>query len=372
MRTSLVGFLTCGLVALFLSNGMSGQELRRYATYSDVEAVLQQFHDDVPLAVRPVPGLRLDRAWASWIEQHDGAIRARLAQGDQDTILNWLMFGTTFTAQPRALAAVKALARLAPELPQVGCFDTAFHRGMPWTSRWFALPRALTEEGIERYGFHGLSYDYVAGELARRRPLVAAGRVVVAHLGHGASLCALHDGASVATTMGFGVTDGLMMGRRCGALDPGVILHLLRAKGMDADAVAELINKRSGLLGVSGISDDVRTLEASGDAHAEEALELFAERAAEGIAQMAAALRGLDAIVFTGGIGERSAAMRERIAGRCRWLGAELDAEANRAHDFALHASGSRVALFTLPTDEEAVVAREVWRLHPPAADAPA
>jgi acetate kinase len=270
--------------------------------------------------------------------------------------------------QPRALAAVQALQALAPDLAQVADFDTAFHRRMPWTSRWFALPRELTAAGVERYGFHGLSYAYVASELQRRRPTLAGGRVVVAHLGHGASLCALRNGVSVATTMGMGVADGLMMGRRCGSIDPGVVLHLQRARGLDVEAVDELLQKRSGLLGVSALSDDVRVLEASADAHAAEALELFAHRAALGIAEMAAALQGIDALVFTGGIGERSATMRARIAERCRWLGAELDAEANRAHDFALHAHASRVAVFALPTDEEAVLARAAFGVLEPAA----
>lgn len=265
--------------------------------------------------------------------------------------------------QPQALAAIRAVAAQWPLLPQVACFDTAFHRTQPRLAQLFALPRALSDAGILRYGFHGLSYEYIAGVLPGIAGPMAEGRVIVAHLGHGASMCAMRARRSVATTMGFTVIDGLMMGRRCGRLDPGVVLHLQQQLGMDAAAVADMLNNRSGLLGVSGISDDMRTLEASSAPHAAQALDLFAYRAAAEIGALAAALQGLDALVFTGGIGEHSAAMRERIVRRCRWLGAVLDDEANAAQATRLHADASRIALWRVATDEEAVVAASTRRV---------
>lgn len=260
--------------------------------------------------------------------------------------------------QPQALACIRALQRQWPDVPQLACFDTAFHRSQPQLAQWFALPRELTASGILRYGFHGLSYTYIADVLPQVAGPRAEGRVIVAHLGHGASLCALRRRRSVATTMGFSVLDGLVMGRRCGRLDPGVVLYLQQQRGLSAEAVGELLHRRSGLLGVSGVSDDMRELEASDDPHAEEALELFAYRAAQEIGALASVLQGVDALVFTGGIGEHSAAMRARIAGRCGWLGAVLDLNANAGHAIRLHGADSRVDLWRIPTDEEVVVAQ--------------
>jgi acetate kinase len=259
--------------------------------------------------------------------------------------------------QPGGLAAVRAVTAQWPHLPQVACYDTAFHATQPRLARLFALPRALTDEGIVRYGFHGLSYQYIADVLPRITPAHADGRVIVAHLGHGASLCAMRARCSVATSMGFSVLDGLMMGKRCGRIDPGVLLYLQQHKGMAAAEVGDLLAHRSGLLGVSGISEDVRTLEASDDPHAAEALDLFAWYAAGEIAGMAAAIEGIDALVFTGGIGEHSAGMRARIGTRCRWLGLTLDAAANAAGAQCISTADSRVAAWAIPTDEEAVIA---------------
>jgi acetate kinase len=260
--------------------------------------------------------------------------------------------------QPHNLAAIRALARARPGLPQIACFDTAFHRTQPVQAQRFALPRALTDEGIVRYGFHGLSYDYLAGALPALAGARADGRVVIAHLGHGASLCALRVRRSVATSMGFTALDGLMMGRRCGAIDPGVLLYLLQQKGMAPDAVSDLLYNRSGLLGVSGLSDDLRVLEADGGAQAEEAMDLFAYRAAREIGSLAAALGGLDVLVFSAGIGEHSASMRARICAYSRWLGIALDARANAAHGPRISAADSSVDAFVIPTDEEIVIAR--------------
>jgi acetate kinase len=248
-------------------------------------------------------------------------------------------------------------------MPQVACFDTAFHRSQPRHAQLFALPRSLAADGVLRYGFHGLSYEYIAGALPEHAGARADGGVVIAHLGQGASLCALRNRQSVATTMGFTALDGLMMGRRSGAIDPGVLLYLLEQKKMAPAELADLLYNRSGLLGVSGLSDDVRVLEASGHQHAEEALDLFAYRAAREIGSLAAALGGIDVIVFTAGIGEHSASMRRRICEYSRWLGLALDERANAAHGPRISAPGSNVEAYVIPTDEELVIARAVRAL---------
>ena len=262
--------------------------------------------------------------------------------------------------QPHGIAGIRACQRLRPGLPQVAVFDTAFHRTLPAEAALYALPRELTEAGVRRYGFHGLSFAFVARRLAETEP--GLGRVVMAHLGSGASLCALRDGVSVDTTMGFTPLDGLVMGTRTGLLDPGIVIWLMRERGLDAAAIEELLYKRSGLLGASGgIASDMRTLLASPDPHAAEAVGLFVHRVAREIAAMAASLGGLDAIVFTAGIGEHSPAIRARIAQRCGWLGAELDESANaRGEAGRISTAASRVALLVMPTDEEAEIARAV------------
>ena len=260
--------------------------------------------------------------------------------------------------QPQNLAAIRAVMRASPKLPQVACFDTAFHRTQPQRAQWFALPRALTDEGIVRYGFHGLSYEYLADVLPRFAGERANARAILAHLGNGASLCAIERRRSVATTMGFTALDGLVMGTRSGAIDPGVVLHLIEEKGLSAAEVSDLLYNRSGLLGVSGIDSDVRVLEADGSAEAEQALDLFAYRAAREIGSLAAALGGLDVLVFSAGIGEHSASMRARIGRYCEWLGVAIEDEANAAHGPRISASASRVDVFVIPTDEELVIAR--------------
>jgi acetate kinase len=265
--------------------------------------------------------------------------------------------------QPQNLAAIRAVARAAPDLPQIACFDTAFHRTQPRHAQWFALPRSLTDEGIVRYGFHGLSYEYLAGVLPDFAGDRAYGRVILAHLGHGASLCALRERRSIATTMGFTALDGLMMGRRAGTIDPGVLLYLLQEKRMAASDVSDLLYNRSGLFGVSGLSDDLRVLEADGGERAEEAMDLFAYRAAREIGSLAAALGGLDVLVFSAGIGEHSALMRSRIVAYSSWLGCEIDADANAIHGPRIGKDGSAVDVYVIPTDEEIVIARSVRML---------
>ncbi|HEY0526260.1 MAG TPA: acetate kinase, partial [Stellaceae bacterium] len=251
-------------------------------------------------------------------------------------------------------------------LPQVACFDTAFHATQPPVATRFALPRELTEAGVRRYGFHGISYEYIASALAEHAPDIAGpdSRVVAAHLGNGASLCAMRGGRSVDTTMGFTALDGLPMGTRCGALDPGVILYLLRERGMDADAIEDLLYRRSGLLGVSGgIASDMRTLLASAEPAAREAVELFAYRIVRETGALASSLGGLDGLVFTAGIGEHAAEIRERVCAALAWLGLRLDAAANRAGGPRISAAGSAVSAWVIPTDEEKMIARHTAEL---------
>lgn len=260
--------------------------------------------------------------------------------------------------QPRSLAPVRAIAALRPELPQVGCFDTAFHQTIDPLVRRFALPSKCEAEGIRRYGFHGLSYEYIAGRLREISPALAAKRTIIAHLGNGASLCALRQGKSVDTTMGFSALDGLVMGTRCGAIDPGVLLYFLLEKGVAADDLQAMLYEQSGLLGVSGISGDMRTLEASGDPSAHEAIELFAFRAAREAAALANTMGGLECLVFTAGIGERSSSIRTAISGKLAWLGVELNERANVTHAEIISSAASKVDVRVIATDEEIVVAR--------------
>ena len=265
--------------------------------------------------------------------------------------------------EPHNLAPIRMAQRLNPELPQVACFDTAFHRTAPEVEQAFALPYTLYEEGVRRYGFHGLSYEYIASVLPERAPEVADGRVVVLHLGNGCSACAMKARRSVATTMGFTALDGLPMGTRCGALDAGVVLHLIQQKGMSAEALVDLLYRRSGMLGLSGVSSDFRALLASEEPRARFALEVFYYRAACEIGSLAAALGGLDGIVFTAGIGENAAPVRDAICRACGWLGLELDEAANREHRTRISTANSRVAAYVIKTDENLMIARHARAL---------
>ena len=260
--------------------------------------------------------------------------------------------------QPHNLAPMAAIAKAAPHLPQIACFDTAFHRTQPALAQEFALPREITASGVRRYGFHGLSYDYVVRQVRKTLPLPADAKLVVAHLGNGASLCAVRDGRSVASTMGFTAVDGLVMGTRTGALDPGVLLYLMQERGYDAGKIEDLIYRRSGLLGVSGLSSDMRTLRQSRAPEAGEAIALFVYRIVREIGSLTAAMGGLDAIVFTAGIGENDAATRAEVAEGCRWLGLELDEVRNQRGDRCISATGAKVSAWIVPTDEERMIAR--------------
>lgn len=260
--------------------------------------------------------------------------------------------------QPHNIAAIRALARARPALPQVACFDTAFHRSQPAVAQAFALPREITDRGIKRYGFHGISYEYIAHVLPDVIGDKADGRVVVAHLGNGASMCAMHHRTSIATTMGLTALDGLPMGTRCGSLDPGVILYLLSELHMNAESVTDLLYQHSGLLGVSGESSDMRELLASNSPQSAAAVDLFVYHIGRELGSLASALGGLDALVFTGGIGERAVSIRARVCQEAGWLGIQLDEVANNNGGPRISATGSAVSAWVIPTDEDAMIAR--------------
>ena len=271
--------------------------------------------------------------------------------------------------EPYHLAGIAAVSSLRSTLPQVGCFDTSFHRTQPKVASAFALPRRLTEEGIRRYGFHGLSYEYIASVLPDVvGPGTADGRVVVAHLGNGASMCAMLKRKCIATSMSFTALDGLPMGQRCGDLDPAVVLYLMEAKGMGAKEISNLLWHESGLLGVSGLSNDMRALLASSDPHAKEAVDLFVYRLCRELGSLASALGGLDALVFTAGIGEHAAEIREKVCEQAAWLGLEIDKDANRRGGPEITKAGSKASGWVIRTDEDLMIARHTWTLltqHP-------
>lgn len=308
-----------------------------------------------------------------WLQDHDGDTRLvaaghRVVHGgrtftgpvviDAGTLEKLENLGSLAPLhQPHNLAAVKAISDWAPGLPQVACFDTSFHRTQPRLAQLFALPRELSDAGVIRYGFHGLSYQYIADVLPDHLGTRADGRVIVAHLGNGASMCAMKDRQSIATTMGFTALDGLMMGRRSGSLDPGVVLHLLQSEGLNADEIQKMLYRKSGLLGVSGFSNNMKVLQESSDPHAQEAIDLFCYRAACEAGALVAALEGLDAIVFTAGIGENSAHVRRLICARLGWLGVELDQAANDANGVRISGPKSKVDILVVPTNEGAVIA---------------
>lgn len=316
------------------------------------------------------------RALFEWIDDELGggtliAVGHRIVHGgaafDQPIVIDAAVLASIEALTPlaplhqsRCLEPIRAIQALRPDVVHVACFDTAFHRTLsPLVSR-YAIPRRYEAQGIRKYGFHGLSYEFVAGKLKTVSPQLATGRVVVAHLGNGASLCAMRDGTSQDTTMGFSALDGLVMGTRCGALDPGIILYLQKTQGLSADEVEDILYHRSGLIGVAEVTGDMRALLESADYRAQEALELFAFRAARETAAMANTLAGIDCLVFTGGIGENSPKIRVAICERLRWLDVELDPEKNDQAIQCISYAKSRVKVFVIPTDEELVIARHV------------
>ncbi len=327
------------------------------------------------LADTPIPGKRLDHARAfdfllRWFTEHESAWRIaavghRVVHGGErfsaPTLLDAALVEHLTDLiplaplhQPHNLAGIHALQALLPGVPQVACFDTAFHRSNPAVAQTFGLPRAITAEGVRRYGFHGLSYEYIARVLPQHTTR-ADGRVVVAHLGNGASMAALVGCLGVASTMGFTAVDGLLMGTRSGALDPGVLLYLMENKGMGVAELTRLLYKDSGLLGVSGISQDMRTLLASDRPEAREAVDLFCYRIVRELGSLAAAAGGLDVLVFTGGIGEHAAEVRRRVCAQCAWLGIALDEESNSRH--ATRIGCGQTEVLVIPTNEEWMIA---------------
>jgi acetate kinase len=260
--------------------------------------------------------------------------------------------------QPHNLAAIDAVTQRLPGVPQVACFDTAFHRGQPAVAELVPLPADIRARGVQRYGFHGLSYEYIASVLPHVAPEIAAGRVIVAHLGSGASLCAMHNLKSIDSTLGFTALDGLCMGTRPGALDPGVVLYLFQTLGLTAKDVEAILYKKAGLIGLSGVSNDMRDLLGSAEPAAKLAVDYFVYRAAKEIGALTAALGGLDALVFTAGIGENSAEVRRRICTASQWLGIEVDADANAARGPRISRPSSKVSVWVIPTNEELVIAR--------------
>lgn len=312
----------------------------------------------------------LDSLRAAFPDNELGAIGHRVVHGgiefdrptlvDQD-VLTRLEALAPFAPlhQPHNLAGIRAATVAYPGVPQIACFDTAFHRSHPWVNDTFALPREYYDRGVRRYGFHGISYDYITSELQARAPLIAAGRVVVAHLGNGASMCAIQHGRSVASTMGFSALDGLPMGTRPGQLDPGVLIYLMEQEGMDADAISDMLYRRSGLLGLSGgLSNDMRTLEASDAPEAREAIDYFVFRIQRELGAMAASMGGIDALVFCGGIGENSRLIRSRICERTEWMGIEIDHARNAENATIISSDLSRAKVMVIPTNEGLVIAR--------------
>jgi len=315
----------------------------------------------------------------TWLEHHHEGLRLvgaghRVVHGGRDfegpvmltpEIMQQLEALTSLAPlhQPHNLAAIRAVSTWAPKLRQVACFDTSFHRTQPRLAQLFALPRKLNDAGIIRYGFHGLSYEYIADILPDHLGDKARDRVIVAHLGNGASMCAIRDLKSVATTMGFTALHGLMMGRRCGTLDAGVVLHLIQEMHMDPDQVLHILYQESGLLGVSGISNNMHVLQDSQDPHAKEAIELYCYFAARELSALIPALGGLDTIIFTAGIGENSARVRQGICKYLNWLGVEIDGAANGSNATIISSADSAVSVLVIPTNEELVVANSVRSL---------
>jgi acetate kinase len=319
------------------------------------------------------------RVLLDWLDEHDNDLRVlavghRIVHGGSDYIRPVLIDEAVLADlealvplaplhQPHNLSAVRGLRRLYPEMMQVACFDTAFHHTIPEVAHTFALPKSLYREGVRRYGFHGLSYEYIIDALPAYSDAEADGRVVIAHLGQGASLCAVRQRQSIATTMTFTPLDGLPMGTRCGSIDPAVVLYLLREKHMTVDAVSDLLHYQSGLAGLSGISGDMKTLLGSDQADARKAIEVFVYHIRRELGSLAAALGGLDTLVFTAGIGERAAVIREKICSAAAWLGIDIDPEANRDNAAQISSAKSRVSVWVIPTNEEQIIAYHTYTL---------
>ncbi|WEX90506.1 acetate kinase [Sinorhizobium garamanticum] len=351
-----------------------GTRPRLQATAADNSQLIDQTYDakavhDLPAAITEA------RRWLLTLEGFElRAVGHRVVHGGPDYARPVLIDAAVLDRlasyqdlaplhQPNNLAPIRLAMEINPDVPQVACFDTAFHRGHAKHTDCYALPQSFYDEGVRRYGFHGLSYEYIAERLREVTPQKARGRVIVAHLGSGASMCALRDGRSIESTMGFTALDGLPMGTRPGQLDPGVVLYLMTHKGMSAEKVSDLLYHDAGLKGLSGLSSDMRELLASGDPNAALAVAHFVYRCVLNTGMLAAALGGVDAFVFTAGVGENSAPIRARIVEGLGWLGAELDPAANEAGAALISTAKSRIALHVIPTDEELMIARHTLEL---------
>ena len=333
--------------------GLPADELRGHR--DAFGAILALMHDEFPQLQLAAIGHRVVH----------GATRFSASSAIDDEVLAALRALVPLAPLhlPNNIAGIEAARTAFPDVLQVACFDTAFHRGHDFLREAYALPRSFYDAGIRSYGFHGLSYEYIAQRLAELSPREAAGRVIVAHLGNGASMCALRAGRSIDTTMGYSALDGLPMGTRCGTIDPGVLLYLMDTQGYDAAQLSDLLYKESGLKGLSGLSPDMRVLEASGDPHADEAIAYFCARIRREAGALAASLGGLDAFVFTGGIGEHSVRVRAAVLAELGWLGIAFDDAADQAQrevrgDRVISSPGSRVSAWVIATDEEATIAR--------------
>ncbi|WP_170361751.1 acetate/propionate family kinase [Ruegeria arenilitoris] len=295
---------------------------------------------------------------------HGGTVYSEPVRIDDkvlDTLAGFIPYAPLH--QPFSLAGIRAASAAFPDTVQVACFDTAFHRTHPWVNDTFALPQSYYDKGVRRYGFHGLSYDYITQKLKETAPSLYDGRVVIAHLGNGASMCAVSGGRAVASTMGFSALDGLPMGTRSGQLDPGVVLYMMQQEGMSADEIADMLYRNSGLLGLSGMSSDMRTLLAAETPEARQAIDYYVFRIRRELGAMSAALEGLDALVFTGGIGENAVQIRQRVCDGMRWIGIEMDPNRNADNGTVLSTDFSRVRILAIPTNEEMVIARAAARM---------
>lgn len=378
--SSSLKFQVFGIVGMDLTRQIRGKvdsigtRPRLQATAADGTQLIDQTYD--AKAVRDLPAAITEaRRWLLTLEGFElQAVGHRVVHGGPDykrpvlidaAVLDRLAGYQDLAPlhQPNNLAPIRLAMEINPDVPQVACFDTAFHRGHAKHTDCYALPRSFYDEGVRRYGFHGLSYEYIAERLRDVASRAAKGRVVVAHLGSGASMCALRDGRSIESTMGFTALDGLPMGTRPGQLDPGVVLYLILQKGMKAQAVSDLLYHDAGLKGLSGLSNDMRDLLASDDPHAALAVAHFVYRCVLNAGMLAAALGGIDAFVFTAGVGENSPPIRARIVEGLAWLGAELDPAANEAGAALISTAESRVAVHVLQTDEELMIARHTLAL---------
>ena len=339
-----------------------GSQNDQALTEQSDNAHLDALHSILDCVHDKLPGVRLD------------AVSHRVVHGGlqytQPIVINAQVVAAlnTLTAlaplhQPHNLEGIEAAIKALGDVPQIACFDTAFHRQQSFVSQAFALPRSYYEQGVRRYGFHGLSYEFISRQLQERHPELHAGKVIVCHLGNGASMCAIRQGQSIASTMGFTALDGLPMGTRCGHIDPGVLLYLINEQGMDAEQLSDLLYHESGLKGLSGQSHDVRSLLASDNPHAHQALDYFVEKCRREIGSLTASLGGLDALVFTGGIGEHAAPVRQHILQDMQWLGLAIDADANARHAETISAPDSNIKALVIRTDEEQMLAEHAFEL---------